>query len=212
MNEKITYIIIGINCIVSFIGFSDKNFFEKYLYRPYNVHKNSNEWYRIFTSTFLHANVPHLFFNMWSFYIFGSMIENSEFPYYFHGKAEYYYVLLYIGGIMTSALPAFEKYKNTYSYAAVGASGAVSAVVFSYILINPSSQLQFIFIPFGFSAWIFGALYLVYSWYMGKHGHDNIGHDAHLWGALYGIIFTIAIHPHFAVSFIYKIFPSLLLQ
>ncbi|MGP8216246.1 MAG: rhomboid family intramembrane serine protease [Bacteroidia bacterium] len=209
MNEKVTYLIIAVNCIVSFMGFSDRNFFEKYLYRPYNVHRNRNEWYRVFTSTFLHANVPHLFFNMYSFYIFGSMLEHYEFPAYFHSKAEFYFVLLYIGGIIVSGLPAFEKHKDNYAYAAVGASGAVSAVIFSFIIIDPVAPLSLIFLPFSFPAWIFGALYLIYSWYMARHGHDNIGHDAHLWGGLFGLIFTVALHPAFFMAFITQISPHL---
>ena len=209
MDEKVTYTLIAINCIVSIIGFQDKNFFEKYLYRPYNIHNNRNEWYRVFTSAFLHANIPHLFFNMYVLYSFGGMLEAGIFPEVFGVKAEFYYVLLYIGAIMVSALPAFEKYKHTYSYAAVGASGAISAIVFSYILILPTSQMGLIFIPFlHFQAWMFGGLYLLYSWYMAKHGHDFIGHDAHLWGALFGVAFTIAIHPAFFMDFIHQIIPS----
>ncbi len=207
MHEKVTYIIIIINCIVSFVGFSNKDFFEKYLYRPYNIHQNRKEWYRVFTSTFLHANWPHLFFNMWSLYIFGSMLEHYEFPLFFQEKAEFYFILLYVGGIIVSALPTFEKHKENYSYAAVGASGAVSAVVFSFIVINPAAPLSLMFIPFSFSAWMFGGLYLIYSWYMAKNGRDNIGHDAHLWGAMFGIAFTLALHPAFFSGFFYKILP-----
>ncbi|HXP50618.1 MAG TPA: rhomboid family intramembrane serine protease [Bacteroidia bacterium] len=205
MDEKVTYTIIAINCIVSFMGFSDRNFFEKYLYRPYNIHHNRGEWYRVFTSAFLHANVPHLFFNMFAFYSFGSILESQIFPGFFHEKALFYYILLYIGAIIVSAVPAFEKHKNTYAYAAVGASGAVSAVVFSFILIDPMAPLQLMFLPFNFTAWMFGGLYLIYSWYMSKHGHDNIGHDAHLWGGLFGVVFTLILHPAFAMAFVNQI-------
>lgn len=208
MDEKVTYIIIGINCIVSFVGFQDRNFFEKYLYRPYNLHHNKNEWYRVFTSSFLHANWMHLFFNMYTLYPFGSMLEHDEFPVLFRQKAEYYYILLYVGAMIVSALPAFEKHKNDYAYAAVGASGAVSAIVFSFIIINPSTPLSLLFIPFSFQAWIFGGLYLLYSWYMSRNGHDNIGHDAHLWGGLFGILFTIALRPTLFMDFIHQILPS----
>jgi len=208
MDEKVTYIIIGINCVFSFLGFQDKNFFEKYLYRPYNLHHNRGEWYRIFTSTFLHANLMHLFFNMYALYLFGSILERDEFPAIFGQKAEYYYVLMYIGAIMVSALPAFEKHKNDYAYAAVGASGAVSAVVFSFILINPGTPLMLFFIPIRFPAWIFGVVYTIYSWYMAKNGRDNIGHDAHLWGGMFGFAFTLVLHPALFSHFIHQIIPS----
>jgi membrane associated rhomboid family serine protease len=207
MDEKVTYALIGINCIVSFIGFSDRNFFEKYLYRPYNVHHNRKEWYRVFTSTFLHANVPHLLFNMWALYLFGALLERAEFPIYFGDKALLYYILLYVGGIIVSSLPTFEKYKDVYAYASVGASGAVSAVIFSCILINPTMGMGLILLPFYIPAWIFGGLYLIYSWYMSKHGHDNIGHDAHLWGGMFGFAFTLVLHPAFFLAFLNQILP-----
>ena len=208
MDEKVTYLIIAINCIVSFVGFQNKDFFEKYLYRPFNVSHNPKEWYRVFTSTFLHANIPHLFFNMYVLYSFGTMLEKFEYPIFFQEKAEFYYILLYVGAIMASAMPALEKYKNVYGYSAVGASGAVSAVVFSFILINPGAPLGLLFIPFRFPAWIFGSVYLIYSWYMSKNGRDNIGHDAHLWGGLFGFAFTLVLHPAFFMDFIHQILPS----
>jgi len=119
----------------------------------------------------------------------------------FPGKAEYFYILLYVGSIAISALPSFGKHKSDAYYAAVGASGAVSAVVFASILIQPLSPIRFVFIPFDIPAFIFGALYLGYSAYMAKKGTDNIGHDAHFWGAVFGIVFTAALKPALIMAF-----------
>jgi membrane associated rhomboid family serine protease len=201
----ITYILLAINIGMSLMGFQNRNFFEKYLFRPYNVAHNRSQWYTVFTHTFLHANFPHLLFNMIALYSFGPALEKYEFARYFGGKAEFYYILLYVGAIMVSSLPALEKYKDTYAYAAVGASGAVSAVVFSFILINPKAGIGFMFIPIPIPAWIFGALFMAYSWYMSKHGRDNIGHDAHLWGGLFGLALTLVLHPAFFSGFINQI-------
>jgi len=187
------------------MGFQNRNFFEKYLFRPYNVAHNPKEWYRIFTHTFLHANLPHLMFNMIALYSFGLQLEQYAFPHFFFGKAEYYFAILYVGGIVMSSLTALERYKNTYAYASVGASGAVSALVFSFILIFPKAGIGFIFIPVPIPAWIFGGLYMLYTWYMAKNGRDNIAHDAHLWGGLFGIVFTLIIHPAFFQAFIHQV-------
>jgi membrane associated rhomboid family serine protease len=115
--------------------------------------------------------------------------------YYFGLKGILYYVLLYIGGTALSTLPSYGKHKDDYSYTAVGASGAVSAVVFASIVFDPLNKIYIFLIPIGIPAIIFGILYLAYSWYMGKKNIDNIGHDAHFWGAVFGFVFTILLKP-----------------
>ncbi|HXB11862.1 MAG TPA: rhomboid family intramembrane serine protease, partial [Bacteroidia bacterium] len=152
----ITYIIIALNCIISFVGFRDRNFFAKYLFNPYTINRNKKEWYRIFSHAFLHADMGHLFFNMFTFYSFGLALEQNFFPFLFPGHGDYYYVLLYAGGIIVSAFPGFEKHKNDFSYSAVGASGAVSAVLFSFILLDPTGSLQIMFLPIPIPAVVFG--------------------------------------------------------
>jgi membrane associated rhomboid family serine protease len=102
---------------------------------------------------------------------------------------------LYIGGAALSTLPSYGKHKDDYSYTAVGASGAVSAVVFASIIFDPWSKLIIFPIPIGIPAILFGFLYLIYSWYMGKKNIDNVGHDAHFWGAVFGFVFTIILKP-----------------
>ena len=104
-----------------------------------------------------------------------------------------------------SVLPSFGKHKNDPYYNAVGASGAVSAVVFASILFNPTNKITIFPVPIGIPSFIFGILYLIYSAYMGKRGKDNIGHDAHFWGAVYGVVFTIALEPRVGLFFIHEI-------
>jgi len=201
----ITYCILGFTVIFSLVGFRDRAFFVKYLFNPFRLNANKNDWYTIFTHAFLHVDYAHLFFNMFALYSFGLMLEQDIYPYYFHGKADYYYLLLYFGGIIVSSIPAYEKHKTDPAYSAVGASGAIFAVLFSFILIDPTSKLEIMFIPFPIPAFILGIVYLGYEFYMSKRGKTNIGHDAHLWGGLYGIVFTIVLHYQFIQSFFAQI-------
>ena len=115
-------------------------------------------------------------------------------------------MLLYLGGILFSTLIDFKKHKNDPYYNAVGASGAVSAVVFASILLYPEGRLMVFPLPFAFPSWIFGALYLIYSAYMGKKGADNIGHNAHFWGAIFGLVFILILIPSSFVNLINTIF------
>jgi membrane associated rhomboid family serine protease len=201
----ITYYILGFTVVFSLIGFRDKAFFAKYMFNPNRIYTNKKEWYTIFTHAFLHLDVTHLFFNMFTLYAFGLSLEQDIFPVFFPAHARYFYILLYFGGIVVSSIPAYEKHKHNPGYNAIGASGAVYAVLFSYILINPTAMLQLMFIPIPIPAFVLGFLYLIYEWYMSKRGKTNIGHDAHLWGGLFGIVFTIILHHEFAPNFYYQI-------
>jgi membrane associated rhomboid family serine protease len=185
----VTYIIIGLNVIFSVMGFQDRNLFAKYLFNPYIIEHDKKEWYRMFTHAFLHADYMHLAFNMFSFYSLGLPLEQELFPAIFHNKAEFYYILLYVGGIMASVIPSYEKHKNNPGYSSVGASGAVCAVVFSLILIVPTITLNVFFVPM--PAAVYGLVFLVGSWYMSKRGGGRIAHDAHFWGSVFGLVFTV---------------------
>jgi len=127
-------------------------------------------------------------------YSFGRVVE-TYYGIYFGNKAILYYLLLYIGSTAISTLPSYGKHKDDYTYTAVGASGAVSAVVFASIIFDPLSKIYIFLIPIGIPAIIFGGLYLAYSWYMGKKNIDNVGHDVHFWGAIFGFVFTIILKP-----------------
>ena len=205
MDGYLTYIIIAVTCLISFVGFRDRGFFTRYLYNPYAVNHNKKEWYRVFTHAFLHADTMHLFFNMFSLYLFGLILEEQLFPHLFPHHATFYFIVLYVGGIMVSSFPAFEKQKNNPGYSSVGASGAVSAIVFSFILISPGSRMGFLFLPIEIPASIFGILYLVFSWYMGRRGRDNIAHDAHMWGGIFGFVFTGCLKPSLFIEFVHQL-------
>lgn len=199
--SAITFIIIGMTCLFSIPAFQNRELFGKFLFNPYIIHRNK-EWWRFFTHAFVHADWMHLIVNMYSMYLFGLIVEETFVDVFGTEKGVLFFILLYVGGIMLSSYPSFEKHKNNAGYNAVGASGAVSAVVFSSILVYPQMTLALLFLPIPMPGWIFGILYLTYSWYMGKKGTDNIGHDAHFWGAVFGIVFTATIKPAFVISFL----------
>jgi membrane associated rhomboid family serine protease len=199
----ITIIIIGITVLISFLSLNNIELFDRLKFNAYDV-KHSNQWYRFFTYGFLHAGWMHLFINMLVLYSFGGIVE-GYFKFFFPLKYILYYLLLYIGGLLLSIIPAFGKNKNDVFYNAVGASGAIAAVLFSSIILYPTGKIFFFFIPIGIPSPIFGVLYVAYEYYMSKKAKDNIGHDAHLWGAIFGIVFTIVIRPQFAISFLQQI-------
>lgn len=201
----VTIIIIIITCIFSITAFSNGSLFHKNLFNPYLIRHN-RQWHRFFTHAFLHADWVHLIMNMYVLYMFGNYVENYFFKEVFEEKAKLFYIFLYVGGITMSAVPSYERHKNDSYYNSVGASGAVSAVVFSSIVFMPMAGMGLIFLPgIHIPAFIFGGLYLLYSWYMAKKGNDNIGHDAHFWGAAFGFIFTIVLKPALFMHFISQI-------
>jgi len=192
-------VIIAITSIISVIAFSNPDFFYRLKFNPF-LALHSKQWYRFFTYGLVHAGWMHLLINMFVLYSFGNVVIQA-YSALFGIKGYYYFVLLYVGAVMISVLPSFGKHKNDPGYNAVGASGAVSAVVFASILFVPTGKISIFPFPFGIPAFIFGILYLIYSAYMGKRGKDNIGHDAHFWGAVFGVLFTIAVKPEIALFF-----------
>ena len=136
--------------------------------------------------------------------VFGSNVF-TLFSYIFGGKALLYFILLYVGGVFISVIPSFEKQKHNPYYTAVGASGAVSAVLFSSILMFPQGEIIFLMLPIPIPAYIFGIIYLVYSWYMARRGNDNIGHDVHFWGAIFGFVFTGLLKPSLFNLFLHQL-------
>jgi len=163
-----------------------------------------NQGYRFISHALIHGDWMHLLVNMFVLLSFGQAVE-SYFTIFFGIKGKYLFALLYLGGIALSSTPSFGRYKSDPYYRAVGASGAVSAVVFASILIQPLSPIRFVFLPVDIPAFIFGGMYLAYSAYMSKKGADNIGHDAHFWGAVFGMVFTAILKPTLLMGFINQI-------
>ncbi len=195
---SVTIVIILITAVVSVLAFSNRELFRRLVFNPYDI-KHFKNGYRFLSYALIHADWMHLGINMLVLYSFGRVVE-EYYSMYFGLKGILYYILLYIGGTALSTLPSYGKHKDDYSYTAVGASGAVSAVVFASIIFAPLSKIYLFPIPIGIPAIVFGVLYLIYSAYMGKRNVDNVGHDAHLWGAVFGFIFTIALKPTLIVS------------
>jgi membrane associated rhomboid family serine protease len=199
----VTYGIILFTVVASAVCFSNEELFSRLKFNAFDI-KHSNQWYRFFSYGFLHSGWVHLFINMIVLYSFGSLVER-HLKVLFPERYILYYILLYLGGLLLSIIPAFGKYKNDVFYNAVGASGAVSSVIFASIIIFPKAPISFFFIPVEIPAWIFGFLYILYEFYMSRKAKDNIGHDAHFWGAVYGVIFMIALKPALVAGFLYQI-------
>lgn len=196
----LTYLLIALTCLVSIPAFQNREVFSKLLFNPSSI-RTHKEWHRFFTHAFLHADWIHLLMNMYVLYLFGSLVEKIFVFYLGNLKGEISFFLLYLSSIITSVVPSYNKHKDNIYYNAVGASGAVSAVVFSAILLNPEMNLSLMFLPIPIPAPVFGLLYLVFCWYAAKHSRDNIAHDVHYWGSLFGVLFTIAVLPQTIFTF-----------
>lgn len=197
MTVSITLVIIIVTVIVSLYAFENPDVKYKLLFNPYSV-VHQKKWYKVISHAFIHADFMHLFMNMYVLYLFGTLVEGFLLVNYRFGVA--YYLVLYFGGILFASLPAFYKHSDNIHYNSLGASGAVSAVLFSTIVINPSMSLYLFFIPIPIPAVVFGPLYLLYEYYMGKRGRTNIAHDAHFAGAVFGIFFTLILDFNYFIN------------
>jgi Uncharacterized membrane protein (homolog of Drosophila rhomboid) len=187
---SITLIIIIITVLVSISAFNNERILNDLIFYPPAVTHN-RQWYRFITCGFIHADWGHLIFNMYAFYMFGGYVEDA-FVNLFEQKGKVLYLLMYISALAVCLLPTYSKHKDDAYYRSLGASGAVSAVIFAYILLNPLSEISLIFLPFfGIPGFVFGLLYIVISSWLDKRGGGNINHSAHIFGALYGIAFLI---------------------
>ncbi|RYD77111.1 MAG: rhomboid family intramembrane serine protease [Sphingobacteriales bacterium] len=188
-DTPITLILIAANAIFSFIGFSNNDLLTKTIGWPYYT-KKENQYYRFITSGFLHADWMHLIFNMFTLYFFGTNLELYLKVFNLGGAAAY--IAIYFLGMIVADIPSYIKHKDDYNYRSLGASGAVSAVVFAVIVFSPWSSI-YLYGAIKISAAVYAILYIVYCVYMGKQNSDNVNHDAHLWGSLFGLVFTIAL-------------------
>lgn len=202
-----TYIIIAFTAIISIIAFNNSEIFSKFQFNAYQIY-HRKEWHRLLTHGFLHANWTHLIVNMLALFLLGPAVER-----YFNelmriGIIKYHrliFLLFYLLAIILSSLISLYKQKNNAWYNSVGASGAVSAIIFIYIFFNPWKML-YIYGILPVPGIILGALYLIYSQYMSKRNVDNINHDAHFIGAVFGFIFPILLDFRLLSNFIAEFF------
>lgn len=177
----ITIIIIAANVIISYKGFNDYGFFEKYKFNVGGVRRG--EQIRLFSAGFLHVDTAHLFFNMFTLYFFADVVIAY--------LGNFKFLIVYLGSLLLGNLLSLVFHNNEYHYSAVGASGAVTGVIYSAILLRPDMSLYMFFIPIPIPAYIFGIGYLLYSIYGMKKQIGNIGHDAHFGGAIGGYVITL---------------------
>lgn len=203
----ITLIIVILTVLTSVAALRQTELFARFDLSPARIVHN-REYYRIFTHAFLHTNYVHLGINMLVLYSFGRYIEQIFAELEAHGvifSGPFFYLLLYISSMALASIPTIIRYKNDYGYSAVGASGAVSAVVFSYIFFAPLEKIYF-YMVLPIPGILFGILFLVYSSYMGRRKSDNINHSAHFWGAVVGFVFPILLEPSLFMVFLENLF------
>ncbi len=213
MEISITLIIVAINVVLSLMAFNNQSLQYKLIFNPYQVVQRK-EYYRVITHAFIHADYIHLIFNMYVLYSFGGLIEQiftepqlfgrifPDIEFWGVSQGYLYFILLYFGGLMAASLPAIRKHANNPGYNSLGASGAVSAVVMAVILILPTMNLRLFFIPIDIPAFILGAAYLAFEYYMSKKGQTGIAHDAHFWGAIFGLVLLLILKPAFGLHFL----------
>ncbi len=201
---SITVFIIILTAAVSITAFNNSEVFYRMKFNAFLI-RSENGWYRFLSYGLLHADWAHLIINMFVLFSFGRLVEAS-FENLFGAKAIPYFLLLYVGGLIFSVIASYIKNRNNSYYNAVGASGAVSAVLFASIIMHPEGQIIMLLFPVPIPAFVFGILYLIYSAYMAKRASDNVGHDAHFWGAVYGILLTIILRPRFLFEFLDYVF------
>jgi membrane associated rhomboid family serine protease len=198
-----TIILIAITVAVSYAAFKSPKLMDQLQFNASKIY-HRHEYHRLVTHAFIHANWEHLLVNMIVLFSFGQAIE-AYFKYNFGNNAILDYVLLYFGGILVSNIYALIKHRNNYFYNSVGASGAVSAVLFAAIFFDPWQPILF-FMILPIPGIIFAGLYLVYSYQMSMKQKDNVAHDAHFLGALFGFIFPILLNPQLFETFLDKLF------
>jgi membrane associated rhomboid family serine protease len=198
---SVNLILVLATAAISYYALQNKSIMERFILYPYNDIR-AKKWYTIFTSGFLHADFNHLLFNMFTLFFLGGFCLGL-FQYKYEEFGSLIYIIYYISAVGASSIPSFIKHKDDPGYRALGASGGVSAIIFFFILTGPWEMLL-IFGIIPIPAIVLGVLYLVYESYMSKKGNDNIGHNAHLTGAIYGIVSYIVIFPELAAQFFGK--------
>jgi len=202
---SLVLIIIGITVLISFSVENKPDKKEKMLFVP-NLIKHNGEYHRMISSVFIHSDLNHLVFNMISLYFLGNLFEQQMIQIYGVQLGSINFILLYLLGGIASEIYPFIRHQDDPYYRSLGASGAVSAVIFAAIFWNPTMDLYLFFIPVPIPAYIFGPIYLAFEYFAMKRGTTNIAHDAHIGGALFGILFVLLLNPNKGLEFFQAIF------
>ena len=200
MNGYVTLALIVVTSLVSWQAWERPRLLERLILWPPAIDRQQ-QYDRLLTHGFIHADGMHLIFNMVTLYSFGQAMER-----YFTARiGAVGYLAFYLSAVVIAILPTFMKHRHDAGYRSLGASGAVSAVLFASILLDPWNGIYMFFIPIPIPAFIFAGLYIWYSMWMDKRGGDNVNHSAHLWGALYGMMFTLLQQPELAAQFVRRL-------
>ena len=203
MQSIVTYVLIGVTVLVSWQAFNNRALLERLILWPPAI-KRYRQYDRLLTHGFIHADATHLLFNMITLFFFGRAIE----PVFVDRIGMLGFAAFYLSAIVMAIMPTYIRHANDPQYRSLGASGAVSAVLFSFVLFAPWSLIFVFFIPV--PAIVYAVLYIGYSIWMDRRGTDNVNHSAHLWGAVYGMLFTVMMEPRVATTFIARLLsPSL---
>src|SRR5258706_3183009 len=191
MELSITVIIVIGTAFVSIGGLSNPKVIDDLIFYPPAIRRH--QYYRFITHGFIHADLFHLIFNMIALYSFGESVEKTLFshPCVFGANGKWFFLFLYFAGLIIASLPDYFCFRDSYHFRSLGASGAVSAVIFAAITLLPQLPINFLFIPIDIPGFIFAIIYLFASAYLDKRGGGKINHSAHLWGALFGIVFVL---------------------
>ena len=198
---SITLIIVAFTILISWMGFQNREVIIKCKHWPYEESR-TKEFYRWVPAGFVHADWLHLGVNMFVLWSFGRVVEQiftAEF-----GFGRTFFLVFYVLAIVFAGLPGYNQHKNNPSFASIGASGAVSSVLFASILFSPNSEI-YLYAAIPIKAWIFGILYLAFETYQGRRGGDNIDHAAHFWGAVFGLTFPAMLKPSLIMDFVHAI-------
>lgn len=200
MNFSVNLAIVAVTVLVSWMAFNNPRLAERLILWPPAIDRGK-QYDRLVTHGFIHADWMHLLFNMITLWSFGGAMET----FFAERIGIIGYVLFYLSAIVVAILPTYMRHRHDAGYRSLGASGAVSAVLFAFILLDPWSGIYLFLIPIPIPAFVFAALYVGYSIWMDKRGGDNINHSAHLYGAAYGIMFTLIMEPRVAALFLQKL-------
>ncbi|MHC9085305.1 rhomboid family intramembrane serine protease [Luteimonas sp. RIT-PG2_3] len=200
MESIVTYALIGVTVLVSWQAFGNARLMERLILWPPAIQRN-RQYDRLLGHGFIHADGMHLLFNMVTLFFFGRSLE----PFFAGYIGSLGYLAFYLSAIVIAILPTYLRHQRDARYRSLGASGAVSAVLFAFILLSPWTKIYLFLIPIGIPAFIVGGLYLGYSVWMDRRGGDNVNHSAHLWGAVYGMLFTVMMEPQVASTFVSRL-------